>query len=272
MATNAAQTGAAGRPADLRAITFGPFRLDLSAGRLWCGSRVIPLRPKTWAVLLYLAERPGMLVSRDELMDAIWPDTAITPDTLNKSISELRAAFNDVRWAPRFVDTVYHRGFRFLAGTQHTAAASVRGSVPPAAFAPPVAEPRARRRPLVGREERARLLATCFAKARAGERQIVFVTGPAGIGKTALVDAFLDSRAVCDGTEPVWVGRAASIEQHGGQEACRRHRWTSRRFAANTTPRWPSRHGARGGADRPARRDGGHRAQRRPAAASCWRS
>jgi DNA-binding response OmpR family regulator len=62
----------AATPADRAAITFASFRIDLSGSRLLQGARAIPLRPKTWAVLLYLAERPGTLVTRDELLDAIW--------------------------------------------------------------------------------------------------------------------------------------------------------------------------------------------------------
>jgi DNA-binding winged helix-turn-helix (wHTH) protein len=205
--------------ADLAAITFGPFRLDPGSGRLWRGRGAIPLRPKTWAVLLHLAARPGVLVSRDELLDAIWPDTAVTPDTLNKSIGELRIALGDDRRAPRFIETVHRRGFRFVAETQPAAVESAAGLVPAAPFELPVAEPHSRRRPFVGREDELRFLAARFAKARAGERQIVFVTGPAGVGKTALVDAFLDSRSVCEGPVPVWVGRAGCIEQHGLQEA-----------------------------------------------------
>ena len=60
------------------------------------GDTAIPLRPKTWDVLVYLAERPGALVAKDALLDAVWTDTAVTPDTLNKSIGELRSALGDL--------------------------------------------------------------------------------------------------------------------------------------------------------------------------------
>src|SRR5258706_15002452 len=109
-------------PNDPVAITFATFRLDLIGSRLLRGATPIPLRPKTWAVLLYLAERPGALVSRDELFDALWPDTAVAPGTPDKSIGELRAALGDDRPAPRFIETAHRRGVRFIAGTPRVGA------------------------------------------------------------------------------------------------------------------------------------------------------
>jgi DNA-binding winged helix-turn-helix (wHTH) protein len=199
------------------AVAFGTFRIDRRASQLFDGERAVPLRPKTWAVLLYLAERPKVLVTRDELLDAIWPDVAVTPDTLNKSIGELRLALGDDSRTPRFLETVHRRGFRFIAP---------RSSIEPTArtsaevtSAPPTAEVRqAAPACFVGRDAEMRVLADRFAAAQAGDRQIVFVTGAAGAGKTALVDAFLASRAIGERAVPVWIGRAGCVEQHGPQE------------------------------------------------------
>jgi DNA-binding winged helix-turn-helix (wHTH) protein/tetratricopeptide (TPR) repeat protein len=195
------------------ALRFGPFHLDLCGSRLLRGTAVIPLRPKTWSVLLYLVERPGALVTKDELFDALWPDTAVTPDTLNKSIGELRAALGDDSHVPRFIETVTRRGFRFIAATDAT--------VDPAPAAPPliVEQRKPSLRPFVGRQEELQFLAERFARAQAGERQIVFVTGSTGVGKTALIEAFLASAAVSDMRSPVWIGRAGCFEHHGPGEA-----------------------------------------------------
>ena len=100
------------------AISFGTFRLDLRGGQLLRGSERIPLRPKTWAVLQYLAERPGVLVSKHELLDAVWPDVAVTESVLTKSVGELRVALGDSSKAPRFIETMQRRGFRFIGGNQ----------------------------------------------------------------------------------------------------------------------------------------------------------
>jgi DNA-binding winged helix-turn-helix (wHTH) protein len=104
--------------ADLGAIAFPPFLLDLRAGQLVRGRETIALRPKTFAVLCYLLERPGVLVSKQELFHAIWVDLAVTEDTLTKTIGELRQALGDDARRPQFIETVHRRGFRFIGPVQ----------------------------------------------------------------------------------------------------------------------------------------------------------
>jgi len=96
-------------------IDFGGFRLDRRAGQLTSDGTPIALRPKTWAVLQYLVNRAGVLVTKDDLLDAVWTDTSITEAVLNKSIGELRRALGDSVKSPRFIETVQRRGFRFIA-------------------------------------------------------------------------------------------------------------------------------------------------------------
>ncbi len=78
------------------------------------GDTPVPLRPKTWAVLCHLAGRPGQLVTKDDLLAAVWADVAVTEDVLRISIRELRRALGDDPEAPRFIETVHGRGYRFL--------------------------------------------------------------------------------------------------------------------------------------------------------------
>ena len=200
------------------AVTFGSFRIDLRASQLFDGAQPVPLRPKTWAVLLYLASRPSELVTRDEILDAVWPDVAVTPDTLNKSIGELRLALGDDSRTPRFLETVHRRGFRFIAALRQAATATVTPPVDTDANGGPLEVRETTPDCFVGRDAELRFLVERFAAAQAGEQQIVFVTGQAGIGKTSLVDAFLGSRAVGERRGPVWIGRATCIEQHAPQE------------------------------------------------------
>src|SRR5215475_12976499 len=96
------------------AMVFGPFRLDLRAGLLLHGRKPIPLRPKTWSVLRYLAERPGVLVTKRELLDAVWADAVVDESVLSKSIGELRVALGDGFRTPHVIETVQRRGFRFI--------------------------------------------------------------------------------------------------------------------------------------------------------------
>ena len=96
-------------------ISFGSYRLDPASGRLLRRSTPVPLRLKAFAVLEYLAMRPGRLVSKEELLGALWPDTHVTPSVLAGCIRELRRSLNDDARAARFIQTVHRRGYRFVA-------------------------------------------------------------------------------------------------------------------------------------------------------------
>jgi DNA-binding winged helix-turn-helix (wHTH) protein len=91
-------------------IGFPPFQLDLRAGQLRRGVTPVPLRPKTFAVLQTLAERPGELLTKQALLDAVWRDVVVSEDVVRLSVGELRAALGDERAAPRFIETVTRRG------------------------------------------------------------------------------------------------------------------------------------------------------------------
>ena len=74
---------------------FGRYVLDVRRGCLLLDGREVTLRPKTFAVLTYLAARPGQLVSKEELFAAVWPNLVVTDDTLVQSIGELRRALGE---------------------------------------------------------------------------------------------------------------------------------------------------------------------------------
>lgn len=106
-------------PADAatdRVIAFGPYQLDRTNARLLRDESHLPLRLKTFAVLEYLALHPHRLVTRDELLDAVWTGTHVTPSVLAGCIREIRRALDDDVRAPRFVETVHGRGYRFVGG------------------------------------------------------------------------------------------------------------------------------------------------------------
>src|SRR5215510_8471 len=94
---------------------FGPFRLDPEHACLWCAVQAIPLPPKVFAVLHYLVTHPDRLVSKDELLDAVWPETAVSDAVVRVAIGALRKALADTARTPRFIATVPRRGYRFLA-------------------------------------------------------------------------------------------------------------------------------------------------------------
>jgi pimeloyl-ACP methyl ester carboxylesterase/DNA-binding winged helix-turn-helix (wHTH) protein len=96
-------------------IDFPPFHLDLAAGRLARGADALDLPPKALAVLRYLAERPGQLVSKEELLASVWPDVFVTSDVLKVTIAEIRKVLGDSPKKPRFIETAHRRGYRFIA-------------------------------------------------------------------------------------------------------------------------------------------------------------
>src|SRR5450432_376220 len=92
-------------------LRFDRYVLDLDRGCLLLNGSDIALRPKTFAVLHYLIENPGRLVSKDELFAAVWPNLTVTDDALVQSVGELRRALgND---GPRLIRTIPRRGYRF---------------------------------------------------------------------------------------------------------------------------------------------------------------
>jgi DNA-binding winged helix-turn-helix (wHTH) protein len=99
-------------------IAFGPFVLDPAAGYVRKDAAIVRLRPKAWDTLRYLVERPGMLVSADELLEAVWEGCAVTPQTLTNVICELRIALDDRARTPRYVETVHGRGYIFVGATR----------------------------------------------------------------------------------------------------------------------------------------------------------
>ena len=101
-------------------LRFDRYVLDLDRGCLLLDGSEIVLRPKTFAVLLYLVENSGRLVSKDDLFAAVWPNLAVTDDTLVQSVGELRRALGDD--GPRLIKTIPRRGYRFLAPISHVIA------------------------------------------------------------------------------------------------------------------------------------------------------
>src|SRR5687767_5869237 len=97
-----------------RQITFGPFRLEVIHGRLWSGGQVIGLRPRSMAMLRYLVEHPGRIVTKAELRQHVWAGTHVTDTVLRVCVQEIRAALRDGAEAPRYLETAGRQGYRFL--------------------------------------------------------------------------------------------------------------------------------------------------------------
>jgi predicted ATPase/DNA-binding winged helix-turn-helix (wHTH) protein len=155
---------------------FGAFRLDAQNRCLWRKDVQIPLPPKPFLVLQYLVGHPGRLITHDELLDAIWPETFVQPQVLRTYMLELRAQLQDDAAQPRYIKTVPKHGYCFVAPVTEweESAADTAGETPA----------------LVGRDAELACLHRELLLLEKGQRRMVFVCGEAGIGKTALVDAF----------------------------------------------------------------------------------
>lgn len=185
-------------------LQFAGLRLDLQRQQLWRGDAALPLRPKAWALLLYLVERPGQLVAADELIDALWPAGGVTAKALTNRMMELRRQLGDDQRAPHMIQTVYGRGYRFIA--------DLDAPTEPAAGLPALRMPAdAAHRParLVGRTQELAALQTALRRAAQGQRQVVLVGGEPGLGKSALVDDFRATLA----TQPLRHGLGQCVEQ-----------------------------------------------------------
>nr|AFK79240.1 transcriptional regulator PhoB-like protein [uncultured bacterium F41-01] len=203
-------------------LYFGPFRLE-SSKQLWRGKQLVSVRPRPLAVLRYLAERSSRVVTSDELLKQLWPGIYVSRTVLRVCVRELRQALQDDPTTLQFIETVGRHGYRFIAPIAPTAPAEIRapvavGSADNEETKPLELEPKNGHlaTPFVGRErELARLQAT-FARAQRGERQLVFLMGEPGIGKTTVVNRFL---AQVQANGPVRMGWGQCIEHYGPGEA-----------------------------------------------------
>ncbi len=206
---------------DSKQISLGPLRLDLVNECLWRGSDSIALRPKAYAVLKHLIDRRGQLVTKQQLLEAVWPGTYVGDAVLKTTIRQLREALGDDAESPRYIQTAHRRGYRFVAdvGDQgFTAAQALAPSGDEAAerASSSGASPRSAPHEILGRDSELSKLRALLHRALDGERQVVFVTGEAGIGKTTLVSALLDHATTIDRTR---TARGQCLEQYGAGEA-----------------------------------------------------
>jgi DNA-binding winged helix-turn-helix (wHTH) protein/Tfp pilus assembly protein PilF len=114
------------------ASRFGPFVVDRSAYRVLEDGRPLDLTPKLLDLLLHLIDHAGTLVTKEALLDALWPGTSVTDNALAQAVSELRQALGDDAGDPRYIKTVARRGYRFVAPVEPVDHAE---ELDPAAFA-----------------------------------------------------------------------------------------------------------------------------------------
>ncbi len=155
----------------------GDFQIDLVNRSFTQLGREVALEPRVFAVIVQLLGRPRTLVTRHELLDAVWGHRYVTPSTLNRTIGLARRAFCDDVDEPRYIQTVHGAGYRYVGPLDIEA---IESDTPLARFAPPpLARLPARVERLIGREAE---LVTLAGLLRAG--RAVTVLGTGGMGKT----------------------------------------------------------------------------------------
>ncbi len=192
---------------------FGDYVLDTERAELQSAGGPIQLRRKAFQVLVYLLAHRDRVVPTQELLEHLWPDQFVGDEVLKACIKAVRQALGERGRAPRFVRTLHGQGYRFVALVE------VREPLPADVTAPPsVSPPSAGRRivPPVGRAQELTRLHAWLTQARRGGRQMVFVTGEAGLGKTTLVEAFV---AALGTNGPLWIGHGQCVEHYGVGEA-----------------------------------------------------
>lgn len=182
---------------------FHSFRLDTVNHSLWRDQERVPVTPKAFDVLRYFVEHAGRLVTQDELLEALWPEAYVNPELIKKYIKEIRKTLGDSPASSAFIKTFPKRGYEFVAPVVDqlpgvVAHATVEGAK------------------VVGRESALTTLESLLERAGRSQRQVVFVTGEAGIGKTTVVDAFLRQATR---NSDLLIARGQCVEGFGGKEA-----------------------------------------------------
>src|SRR6201997_4883513 len=105
-------------------ICFGAFELDTASGELRKSGILLKLQPQPFRVLLLLVERAGQVVTREEIQRYLWTDSTFVDfhHGINFSINQIRSALADSAEAPRYVETVPRRGYRFIGTVDQTSA------------------------------------------------------------------------------------------------------------------------------------------------------
>jgi DNA-binding winged helix-turn-helix (wHTH) protein/predicted ATPase len=189
-------------------LRFGPYRLEGASGQLWRHTQLVKLPPKVAAALWCLATQAGQVVTRGTLFDAVWAETVVGDSVLTVCIRELRRVLGDDPKRPRYIETVHRRGYRFVAPVERLEDTPSGDRAVPLTDVPSPAPAAG----LVGREAEMAQIQACLERARGGQRQVLFVSGEAGMGKTALLEACVTALKA---QETAWVAWGQCVESYG---------------------------------------------------------
>lgn len=189
-------------------INFGSFCLDRDNVALTCDHKPLALTPKAFTLLCFLVDSQGRLLSKDEIFAHVWPGLVVTDAALTVCIREIRKVLGDSTKVPRYIETVHKYGFRFICETSASLDNQNDSIESFSKLQAPIN--------VVGRDKPLQIISHCLVNGLKGLRQLIFVTGEPGIGKTTIVEAFLNKNF--QNTDS-WVATGQCIEHYGTGEA-----------------------------------------------------
>src|SRR5712675_2181721 len=170
-----------------RTLRFGPFELSGSKRVLWCNGVTLPLGSRAFDILVYLAERPGEGIGKNELINHVWSNVTVEEGSLRVHVAAIRKALRDGQFGNRYIANIKGRGYSFVGTVVPLAGRTENRS---ANFSP---QGRLPVRPImmIGRDE---IVSEVSDKLR--NERFVTLLGPGGIGKTTI--ALAVARAVAE--------------------------------------------------------------------------
>jgi DNA-binding winged helix-turn-helix (wHTH) protein/tetratricopeptide (TPR) repeat protein len=223
-------------PSAKHLFEFGPFHVDTGVRRLYRNCEIVPLTAKVFDILEVFLQNSGRTLTKDELIEQVWPEQFVEEGNLTRNVSTLRKALGETPDDHRYIVTIPGRGYRFVASVKNvsyesqavgarTANGSAVGELEPAGPKNSAGFTRLweivtdgdRPETFVGREVELQRLEQSLQKAIAGAGRILFITGEPGIGKTALANQFL--RRMCARQSWLILSRGCCLEQYGQGEA-----------------------------------------------------
>lgn len=186
-------------------LCFFEFELDEPNACLLRSGETVAVAPTPFALLCVLARQPGSLVTKDALLDAVWGHRFVSDSVLKTAISDLRKVLGDDPRHPRFIETVSRRGYRFIAPPSSALSPPSASATIAAAIAPSSPS-------FIGRTGEVARLQRAWERANGGQRAVVWLAGEPGIGKTTLIEHFLN------GLGDIACARGHCVEHYGASE------------------------------------------------------